>query len=125
MTLVEVLHKPFKQIFLHQYVEYDSPEALARTVALQSGATQSVSLSWADGLVFKIISPPFVISELLEKDFMEGKLHISVLYTQMPKFKPTINAAEEKIQVPVLDESNNKDALVIVDWLKNQRREKS
>ncbi|MEE9586352.1 MAG: hypothetical protein V3W09_05555 [Nitrososphaerales archaeon] len=118
--MVEIKHKPLSQIVVHQYVKYGSPEELARTVVVQSGATQSVSLSWIDSMVFKIISPPFIISELLAKEFIEGRLHVSILYADMNSFDSSIHAAVEKIKIPVLDESRNKEAQVIVDWLKRQ-----
>lgn len=118
--MVEILHKPLSQILVHRYMKYSSPESLARTVVVQSGAGQSLSLSWADGVAFKTISPSFVISELLAKEFVEGRLRVSVLYADMNAFKPVIHAAEEKIQVAILDESGNKEAKALVDWLKKQ-----
>jgi hypothetical protein len=118
--LVKISYGPLNEIIVHQYVKYESPEALARTVVVQVGSTQSVSLSWVDNIAFKILSPPFVISELLSKEFVEGKLHISILYAEMNKFKPSIHTSEEKLQVPVLDESGNNEARAIVDWLKGR-----
>jgi hypothetical protein len=38
----------------------------------------------------------------------------------MDTFRPSIHAAEEKIQIPILDESDNKEAKSIADWLKQQ-----
>lgn len=118
--MVKISYGPLNEIVVHQYVKYGSPEALARTVVVQVGATQAVSLSWVNNIAFKIISPPFVISELLSKEFVEGRLHISILYADMDKFKPIIHTAEEKLQVPILDESGNNEARAIVDWLKGR-----
>jgi hypothetical protein len=118
--MVDIINRSLSQIFVHQQVKYKTPEALARTVVIQSGTSQSVSLSWVDKIVFKVISPPFIISELLAKDFVEGKLHVSILFAEMDVFKHSIYAEEEKIQVPVLDESPNKDAKYIAEWLKRQ-----
>ena len=105
---------------MRQLVKYNTPESLARNVVVQAGASQSVSLSWVNGVVFKIITPPFIISELLAKEFVEGKLHVSILFAEMDTFKPSIHAAEEKIQIPILDDSNNKEAKAITEWLKEQ-----
>jgi len=101
-------------------VKYNSPESLARTVVIQGGASQSVSLTWVNGIIFKIITPPFIISEFLAKEFVEGKLYVSLLYSEMANFKPSIHAEEEKIQIPILNESNNREAKAIADWLKKQ-----
>jgi hypothetical protein len=118
--MAEILNKPLNQIVIRQSVKYNSPEDLARTVVVQAGASQSVSLTWVNGIVFKISPPPFIISELLAKEFVEGRLHISVLSAEMPNFKPSIHASEEKIQIPILNESNNEEAKSIANWLKQQ-----
>jgi len=118
--LIEITYRPLKQIFVRQYVKYNSPEDLARSVAIQSGAMQPASLSWISGVVFRIASPPFIVSELLAKEFIEGRLHISILYADMPVYHPTIHAAEEKVLIPVLNESSNTEAKQIIDWLKKQ-----
>ncbi len=118
--MVDILNKPLSQIVVRQLVKYNTPESLARNVVVQAGASQSVSLSWVNGVVFKIITPPFIISELLAKEFVEGKLHVSILFAEMDTFKPSIHAAEEKIQIPILDDSNNKEAKAITEWLKEQ-----
>ena len=118
--MVDILNKPLSQIVVRQFVKYSSPEVLARNVVVQAGASQSVSLTWVNGIAFKIITPPFIISELLAKEFVEGRLHVSLLYAEMDTFRPSIHAAVEKIQIPILDESNNKEAKAIADWLKHQ-----
>jgi|TARA_B100001964_G_C14099125_1_gene538468 hypothetical protein len=118
--MVDILNKPLSQIVVRQFVKYSSPEVLARNVVVQAGASQSVSLTWVNGIAFKIITPPFIISELLAKEFVEGRLHVSLLYAEMDTFRPSIHAAEEKIQIPILDESDNKEAKSIADWLKQQ-----
>lgn len=105
---------------VHQFVKYGSPESLARTVVVQSSPGQPVSLSWIDGIAFKIVSPPFVISDLFAKEFLEGRLHVSILYAEMTAFKPSIHAAEENISIPILNDSSNREARAIVDWLKRQ-----
>ncbi len=105
---------------IRQFVKYNSPEDLARTVVVQAGASQSVSLTWVNGIVFKIIPPSFIISELLAKEFIEGRLHVSVLFSEMASFKPSIHASEEKIQIPILNESNNKEANSVANWLRQQ-----
>jgi len=105
---------------IRQFVKYNSPEDLARTVVVQAGASQSVSLTWVNGIIFKIIPPSFIISELLAKEFIEGRLHVSVLFSEMAIFKPSIHASEEKIQIPILNESNNKEANSIANWLRQQ-----
>jgi hypothetical protein len=116
--MVEILSKPLNHIVIHQTVKYDSAETLARSVVVQSSAGQPVSLSWIGGIVFKIVSPPFVISDLLAKEYLEGRLHVSILYSAMPVFKSSIHVAEENISLPVLNESNNAEAQTIVSWLK-------
>ena len=105
---------------IRQFVKYNSPEDLARTVVVQAGASQSVSLTWVNGIIFKIIPPSFIISELLAKEFIEGRLHVPVLFSEMAIFKPSIHASEEKIQIPILNESNNKEANSIANWLRQQ-----
>ncbi len=118
--MVDIVNKPLSQIVVRQFVKYSSPEALARIVVVQAGAAQSVSLIWVNGIAFKIMTPPFIISELLAKEFVEGRLHVSLLYAEMDTFMPSIHATEEKIQIPILDESNNREAKVISEWLKQQ-----
>lgn len=118
--MVDILYKPLNQIIIRQQVKYSSAEALARAVLVQWGS-MPVSLSWVDGLVFRITSPPFIMSELLAKEYVEGKLHVSILYADMPAFQPSIHAAEEKIQVPVLNESANMEAKAVVEWLKKNK----
>jgi len=118
--LTDISYRPLKQIVVRQYVKYRSPGELARTVAIQSGAVQPASLSWVDGIIFKIASPPYVISEALAKEYIEGRLHISIFYADMPIYQPTVQAAEEKVLIPVLNESSNAEAKQIVEWLKKQ-----
>lgn len=118
--MIEILNKPLNQIVIRQSIKYNSPEDLARTVVVQAGASGPMSLTWVNGIVFKIIPAPFIISELLAKEFVEGKLHISILSAEMTNFKPSIHASEEKIQIPILNESNNEEAKSIANWLKQQ-----
>ncbi|MCL4437296.1 MAG: hypothetical protein M1503_04805 [Thaumarchaeota archaeon] len=119
--MVEIISKPLTQIAVHQIIRYQTPESLARTVVVQSSTGQPLSLSWIDGIVYRVLPPPFFISELLSKEYLEGKLHLSVLYAEMPTFKTTIHAAEENITIPVLNESDNTEAKALVTWLKKQK----
>jgi hypothetical protein len=119
--LLEIIRKPLNQILIHQVVRYSTPEALARTVVVQSSPGQPASLSWADGVIYKVLPPPFFLSELLSKEYIEGKLHVSIIYTEMPTFKSTIHAAEENISIPILNESDNTEAKAIITWLKTQK----
>ncbi len=90
-------------------------------MVVQSSTGQPLSLSWIDGVVYRVLPPPFFISDLLAKEYLEGKLHLSVLYAEMPTFKSTIHAAEENIAIPVLNESDNPEAKAIITWLKKQK----
>ncbi len=74
-------------------------------------------------MAFRTTLPPVLLtSDHAAREFTEnGRLHVSIDYAEMPHFKPTVNAAEEKVVIPVLDETSSPDSRAIVDWLKNAK----
>lgn len=119
--MVEVTYQPLKQVLVYERVKHRSVEALARAVAIESGGMQSPYLCWNDGVAFKLSPPPiFTMSETFAKEFLDGKLHVSVDYAVMPQYKATVNAAEEKVIIPILDDSPSPLAKQVVAWIRSQ-----
>ncbi len=121
--MVEAVHRVLKEIVVFEHARYRSVEELARDASLETGGFQPPVLRWADGIAFRTSLPPVLLtSDHAARQFTEnGRLHVSIDYAEMPHFKPTVNAAEEKVVMPVLDETPNPVSRAIVDWLKNTK----
>ena len=118
--LVQVVPRSLKEIVVFEHVRYPSVEELARVATLETGGLQAPVLRWAEGFVFRIAPSPLLLaSDFAAREFVEnGRMHVAVDYAEMSQFKPSVNAAEEKVVVPVLDESTSPVSRRIVEWLK-------
>lgn len=119
--MVEVKHRPIKEIVVYECVKYESPEDLARAVAIEAGTIHPASLRWANGIVFKLSIPDFLLSsDVMTKEFIEGRLYVSLGYSDMPEFSPKVHSKEERVIVPVLDESSSEIAQSITKWVRER-----
>jgi hypothetical protein len=106
--MVDISHRPLKEIVVYESVKRKSVEDLARLIVAEFGPIQSQSIRWADGIAFRLSMPPiFLSSETLAKEFLGGKIFVSIDYAPMPVYKPTVNSAEEKVLLPVIDDSSD------------------
>jgi hypothetical protein len=118
--LVEIVPRGLKEIIIFEHVRYPSAEDLARVAILETGGFQPPVLRWARGLAFRIAPSPLLLaSDYAAREFAEnGRMHVSIDFAEMSQYKSSVNAAEEKVVVPVLDESPSEVSRRIVEWLK-------
>ncbi len=121
--MVDIVHRGLKEIVVFEHARYRSVDELARVASLEAGGLQPPVLRWANGIAFRTTLPQVLLSsDHAAKELTEnGRLHVSIDYAEMPHFKPTVNAAEERVVIPVLDETPSPVSLAIVDWLKNRK----
>jgi hypothetical protein len=74
-------------------------------------------------MAFRTSLPPALLtSDYAAREFTEnGRLHVSIDYAEMAHFRPAVNAAEEKVVIPVLDETPSQVSRAIVNWLSNMK----
>jgi hypothetical protein len=122
--MVEISHRPLKEIVVYEAVKRRNAEELARLIVAESGPMQSQSIRWADGIAFRVSMPPiFLSSETLAKEFLDGKIFVSIDYAPMPVYKVTINSAEEKVLLPVIDDSVDPNSKELVAWIKKNHQQ--
>lgn len=119
--MVEVVYRPIKRLIVYECIKYKKPDELARAVSMESGTIKAAYLKWAEGIVFRASSLGLMLSsDIFAREFMEGKFHVSVEYSPMPEFRPRIQTSEERVIVPIIDDSNNELSLSLVGWIKER-----
>lgn len=94
---------PAKELIILEMVEYTLKE-LAEVCALLIEAGRPVVLNWAEGITFHHVPLPFNTKELL-KERMKGRIYwASLLYAEMPDYRPILRVGAR--EVPVLATPN-------------------
>ena len=101
--MIRVSYKPAEELVILEMVEYGLQE-LAETCALLIDAGRPVILNWAEGVAFHHMPLPFNTKELL-KERMRGRIYwASVMYANMPEYRPGLKVGAR--DVPVLATPN-------------------
>lgn len=113
--MVKILEKELEEIVIMGRNRFQSPEDLARFVALEGRGKQP--LYWASGVAF--IYSPLPMSKMTIVDLIKKRrvywayLHYSI----MPEYQPIIET-KEKLIVPILDFSMSANFRKVGEWLK-------
>lgn len=117
--MVDIIHKPLKEIVVIECVQLKKVEELARPLGFLVGSGQIAGLNWAEGIVFmfNIINP---VTEHMSKEYMDGKIYCpSIPFVIMPEYKPTIKTTEGLI-IPIIDVTLYPSLKTLALWLKKQ-----
>jgi hypothetical protein len=93
---MEISFEPYKKLSFRSYLEYDSPEDLARNIALSipSGVPVQATLRWSNGVLFAIAA--FQQSESVSKEYLAGHvLYDHIDFALMSKYQKTIKLPEK------------------------------
>lgn len=121
MTNLEIRYEPFKEVVIMEQTQFPTVEDLARFTSVIAGG-KTAGVYWADGIAF-IYFPLSINTETAARELVEkGRVYWAFLsFTSMPNYKPLIET-KEKIQVPVLDMSNNPLFKKVAAWLKKEKK---
>jgi hypothetical protein len=119
MSELNIRFEPFKEIIVMERTQFPTPDDLARFTNIVAGG-KTAGIYWARGVAF-IYFPLSINTEAAAKELIEERrVYWAFLsYTMMPGYKPLIET-KERIQVPVLDMSNNPLFQKVAEWLKKQ-----
>lgn len=117
MSEINIKFDPFKEIIVMERTQFPTPDDLARFTNIVAGG-KTAGIYWARGVAF-IYFPLSINTEAAAKELIEERrVYWAFLsYTMMPGYKPLIET-KERIQVPVLDMSNNPLFQKVAEWLK-------
>ncbi len=116
---MKITYMPAKELIILEMVEYTLQE-LAEVCALLIEAGRPVVLNWAEGIAFHHVPLPFNTKELL-KERMRGRIYwASLLYAEMPEYRPILRVGAR--EVPVLA-TPNPLLKEVARWLRERMRE--
>ncbi len=96
--MVKISYKPAEELIILEMVEYELKE-IAETCALLMDAGRPIILNWAEGIAFHHQPLPFNTKELL-KERMKGRIYwVSVIYADMPEYRPGLKVGARDIPV--------------------------
>jgi hypothetical protein len=116
--MVKVTYKPFEEIVILDYMQYplDTLVSLHGLPLLAGGAVPP--LNWAEGIVFMHESMPLVESALKEMREDRRVYWMTVMFAEMPEYKPTITTRDGRMTVNVVDVTSNPPFREAAKWLR-------
>jgi hypothetical protein len=124
--MMEIAHEPYKKISFRSYLEYDTPEKLAGTIAMNAPANvpAHITLRWANGVVFSVIG--FQPNDSMTKENIAGHLmwdHID--FAIMPEYRSEIRLPDKPlVTFGVLDLSGHPLFELLCEWIKEHLAKK-
>ncbi len=100
--MIEIKYQPWKELVLHEIVEYEADELFKFFVAGAKASQAGVipSLGWAGGVVFS--HSPLPDTEEVVQEKLNGIIHYSsVIFAVYPEYKPEINVDMSGNKFPV------------------------
>ncbi|MFQ6010701.1 MAG: hypothetical protein ACE5KG_00815 [Nitrososphaerales archaeon] len=116
--MVDIVHRPMKEIVVVDYTEYPSPEDLAEDMAMAMKMGQPVALLWTEGVVF-VPAMASMDTEKMAEEFLNGRSYWhSVTFSTMPAYAQTLRV--RGVEVPVVNVSHNAIMKKVAQWLKGK-----
>jgi hypothetical protein len=97
---MEIAFEPYRKLSFRSYLEYKSPEDLARNIALTvpPDVPARTNLRWSNGVLFSIA--PFQPSDSLAKEYLAGHvLYDHIDFAVMQKYQKEIKLPEKPLVV--------------------------
>jgi hypothetical protein len=123
MGMVEIVHRPLKELVIMDYTRYPSAEALATALSFAVGPGQPVALYWCEGVVF-VAYPLPPETEAVAREYLEGRVYwVNVSFALMENYQASIHPTRARgLEVPVIDMSANPTMRKAARWLKENAR---
>src|SRR6266566_588321 len=97
---MEISFEPYKKLSFRSYLEHNSPEDLARSVAtaVPAGVPASTTLRWSNDVLFSAIA--FQATDSVTKEYVAGHvLYDHIDFAVMPKYQKEIKIPEKPMVV--------------------------
>ena len=116
--MVEIVHKPLKEIVIIDYSYYPKPEDLAEDMAMVMKMGQAIALLWTEGVVF-LPAMASMDSEKMAEEFLNGRSYWhSVTFSLMPTYSENLRV--RGVEVPVVNVTHNATMREVARWLKTK-----
>ena len=123
---MEISVEPYKKLSFRTYLEYSSPEDLARTLVMSipPGVPASTTLRWSNGVLLAIAS--FQPTDSITKENIAGHmLYDHIDFALMPNYQKEIKVPEkEMVVLNVLDLSEHPLFGYLGQWIKQNLSKK-
>jgi len=117
--MTEIEYQPIKKIAVHEIIKQSYDDFLHAKARPQAQGMPSVSVRWADGILFSAGAFP-ATPELVNEQVL-GTVHWqNVEFTEMETYQKILTNQNTGGSVNVVDYSNNTSIMDFVRWLKNQ-----
>jgi hypothetical protein len=114
----KVRYEPRKEIIIHEYTKYDSPEEFVENIARGAPAGSMIASRWVDGVLLMFV--PFPNDPVTTKEFLEGRVHWNHLnFAFMPEYKEQI-ITESGVTLVIGDVSKNSSFQAIAEFVKEK-----
>ena len=120
MIEMKITYEPFKEIVIKDCVKFEKLNDLVYAFATLRAVGQSVSLNWAEGIVFVHVVMQPITDELVD-EFLKGRLYyIGVNFALMDEYEPfvTYKSPQGEIAVPIINVSSSQLLSELAQWLK-------
>jgi len=112
----KVRYEPRKEIIIHEYTKYDSPEELIDSLVRGAPAGSIAALRWADGVLLSFNALPN--DPITTKEILEGRVHWNhANFSLMPQYKEQI-ITKSGVTIVIGDVSKNSSFQAVAEFIK-------
>ena len=115
---IEIEYKPFRKLIILESIELPQRELFERLATALASEQQSITLNWAEGIVF-IATHLDHQSDRLMEDLLRGTVYwSSVFYAKMPTYQTF--AKMGALELPIIDQSRSPFMRQAAKWLRKK-----
>jgi hypothetical protein len=111
-----VRYEPRKEIIIHEYTKYDSPDEFIESLVLGIPAGSIAQLRWVDGVLLSFNA--FPSDSVTTKENLEGRIHWNhVNFALLPEYKEKI-ITKSGVTVIIGNVSKNPSFQAVAEFIK-------
>lgn len=115
---IEIEFKPVRKLIILESIELPQKELFERLATALASEQQSITLNWAEGIVFIATSIDHQSDRLME-DLLRGTVYWSnVFYAKMPTYQTF--AKMGALELPIIDQSRSPFMRQAAKWLRKR-----
>ena len=115
---IEIEYKPFRKLIILESIELPQKELFERLATALASEQQSITLNWAEGIVF-IATYIDHQSDRIMEDLLRGTVYwSSVFYAKMPTYQTFTKMGA--LELPIIDQSRSPFMRQAARWLRKR-----
>lgn len=119
---MKIRYEPFEEIVIKEYVRFEKLHDLLYAFAQLKALGQTVSLNWAEGVVFVCNVLPPTADQVVDQ-YLKGRIYFTgISFALMDKYQNSVvyKSPQGAVVVPVINVSYSEVLCEVAKWLKAQ-----